>query len=188
MKNTKKAGALMLACCLSLGLLSACEADSAEQGQTELQAHEAGHAAQNHDPFKVQRSESEWKKVLSAEAFYVLRKEGTEKAFSGRYDKNKKDGIYYCAGCGNPVFDSRHKFDSGTGWPSYYKPISSERVGTKTDSKFFMERTEVHCARCGGHLGHIFDDGPKPTGLRYCLNSVSLNFKERAEAPPLLLK
>lgn len=188
MKNTKKTGVLGLALCLSLGLLSSCEAESADQGQTDQHVHEAGLASQAHDPFVVQRSEAEWKKMLPAEAFYVLREEGTERAFSGRYDKNKKDGVYYCAGCGNPIFDSKHKYDSGTGWPSFYKPISSERVGTQQDNTLFTARTEVHCARCGGHLGHIFDDGPKPTGLRYCLNSVSLNFKERAAAPPPLLK
>lgn len=187
MKNMKKAAALGLTLCLSLSL-SACKAESVEHGQTAQAVHEAGHGSQKPDPFTVQRSEAEWKRMLPVDAFNVLRQHGTERAFSGRYDKNKKDGVYYCAACGNPVFDARHKYDSGTGWPSYYKPISSDRVGTRQDNTLFTARTEVHCARCGGHLGHVFEDGPQPTGLRYCLNSVSLNFKTRGEAAPPLLK
>lgn len=147
------------------------------------------HAALAAEAFPVRRSETDWQKLLSPEAFAVLRKEGTERAFSGKYHNLKKDGIYYCAACGNRLFDSKHKYDSGTGWPSYYKPIESGRVATKDDYSFFgTQRTEVHCARCGGHLGHVFDDGPAPTGLRYCMNSVSLQFKGRQEAPPPLLK
>ncbi|MCB1177341.1 MAG: peptide-methionine (R)-S-oxide reductase MsrB [Leptospiraceae bacterium] len=128
---------------------------------------------------KIVKSEEEWKKSLSDQAFNVLRKHGTERAFTGKYHDYKEKGTYICAGCGNELFSSDTKFDSGTGWPSFYEPISKENVGTETDRKFFMVRTEVHCAKCGGHLGHVFNDGPKPTGLRYCINSVSLDFKKK---------
>lgn len=126
----------------------------------------------------IVKSDEEWKKELSQEEYQVLRKHGTEPAFNNEYNDNKEKGIYHCAGCGNPVFSSETKFDSGTGWPSFYAPISEEKVGTEKDRAFGMVRTEVHCARCKGHLGHIFEDGPKPTGLRYCLNSISLDFEE----------
>jgi peptide-methionine (R)-S-oxide reductase len=125
------------------------------------------------------KSDEEWKKVLSSEAFQVLRKKGTERAFTGKFHDSKEKGVYICAGCGQEVFSSDTKFDSGTGWPSFYEPIISKNVGTETDKSFFTTRTEVHCSRCGGHLGHVFSDGPKPTGLRYCINSVSLDFKKK---------
>lgn len=130
-----------------------------------------------HDEFEVQKSEAEWKKILTPEQFQVLRKHDTERAFSGKYNDHKKEGIYLCAGCGNKIFSSETKFESGTGWPSFYAPISEKVIGTTIDKKFGMERVEVHCGRCGGHLGHVFNDGPKPTGLRYCLNSVALDFQ-----------
>ena len=130
---------------------------------------------------KVTKTEEEWKKILSPEAYGVLRKKGTERAFTGKFHDSKDRGIYICAGCGAELFQSDTKFDSGTGWPSFYAPISEKNVGTETDRSFFMTRTEVHCARCGGHLGHVFPDGPMPTGLRYCINSVSLDFKKKDE-------
>lgn len=125
----------------------------------------------------VVRTDEEWKKLLPAEAYQVLRKEGTERAFSGPLHDNHAAGTYRCAACGLPLFASEKKFDSGTGWPSFWAPLDEKNVGTRKDRSFFMTRTEVHCARCGGHLGHVFDDGPKPTGLRYCMNSVSLAFE-----------
>ncbi|MCE9500633.1 MAG: peptide-methionine (R)-S-oxide reductase MsrB [Leptospira sp.] len=126
--------------------------------------------------FEVVKSEEEWKKILPTDAYYVLRKKGTERAFTGTYHDNKEKGIYVCAACGNELFSSEAKFDSGTGWPSFFTPVSEQKIGTETDSSWGMKRTEVHCARCGGHLGHVFEDGPAPTGLRYCMNSVSLKF------------
>lgn len=127
----------------------------------------------------VEKSESEWKVQLSPEQFQVARKAGTERAFTGKYAKHHDDGVYRCVCCGTALFDSRTKFESGTGWPSYWEPIARENVKEKSDHAFGMERVEVLCARCDGHLGHVFPDGPKPTGLRYCMNSASLNFVAR---------
>lgn len=126
---------------------------------------------------KISRTEDEWRAELSEEAFHVLRQHGTERPFTGIYNDCKDEGTYVCAGCGHPLFSSAHKFDSGTGWPSFYRPIGNEAVGTRNDWSMLMRRTEVHCARCEGHLGHVFPDGPMPTGQRYCMNSVSLRLE-----------
>jgi peptide-methionine (R)-S-oxide reductase len=126
---------------------------------------------------KIVKTEEQWKQELTPEQFHVLRKQGTERAFTGALWNNHDKGIYVCAACGLPLFSSDAKFDSGTGWPSYWQPIDPAHVETESDRSLFMVRTEVHCARCGGHLGHVFEDGPKPTGLRYCINSVSLRFE-----------
>ena len=128
---------------------------------------------------RVEKTESEWKAELDDLAFKVLRKAGTERAFTGKYWDNKKPGVYTCGGCGLPLFSSETKFKSGTGWPSYYEPIRKGHVLEKEDSSYGMSRVEVLCARCQGHLGHVFPDGPPPTGLRYCINSVSLDFVEQ---------
>ena len=125
---------------------------------------------------KVVKTKDEWKKILTKDQYHVLRKQGTERAFTSELHDNKEKGIYRCAGCGLDLFSSEHKFDSRTGWPSFWQPVAPENVGTEDDYSFFMRRTEVHCARCGGHQGHIFEDGPKPRGLRYCINGVALDF------------
>lgn len=125
--------------------------------------------------FAVMKSDAEWKKELTPEQFSVLRKHGTERAGTSPLDKNYAPGMYNCAGCGLPLFTSDTKFDSGTGWPSFFAPLDNA-VGTQIDKSFFSTRTEVHCSRCGGHLGHVFEDGPRPTGLRYCMNGVALKF------------
>lgn len=125
--------------------------------------------------FEVTHTPAEWRKRLTAEQYAVLRDHDTERPFTSPLNREKRKGTFTCAGCDLPLFASETKFDSGTGWPSFYTPIEGA-IGTETDSSFFMDRTEVHCRRCGGHLGHVFDDGPPPTGLRYCINGVALKF------------
>jgi peptide-methionine (R)-S-oxide reductase len=125
---------------------------------------------------KITRTNAEWKKELTPEQYSVMREQGTERAFTGKYQDNHKKGTYVCSACKLPLFDSETKFDSGTGWPSFYQPKDKTGVEETTDSSMGMTRSEVHCSCCGGHLGHVFNDGPKPTGLRYCINSVSLDF------------
>ena len=128
---------------------------------------------------EVVKTKEEWKKILTPEQYHVLREKGTERAYTGKYATTHDHGIYRCAGCGLDLFRSEDKFESGTGWPSFTAPIAKENVKTEVDRSFFSTRTEVLCRRCGGHLGHVFNDGPKPTGLRYCMNSAALQFVAR---------
>ena len=128
--------------------------------------------------FPVEKTSEEWEETLSPSQFQVLREHGTEQAGTSPLNLEKRAGIFYCAGCGHPLFDATTKFESGTGWPSFWAPLDAA-VGTTEDRSFFMTRTEVHCASCGGHLGHVFPDGPRPTGLRYCMNGVALKFEPK---------
>jgi len=130
---------------------------------------------------KVDKTEEQWREELSPEEYHVLREKGTERAFTGTYWDSKDEGVYRCRACGAKLFDANAKFDSGTGWPSFYEPAEGEAVETEEDRTFFMKRTEVHCSNCGGHLGHIFEDGPDPSGLRYCINSASLELDPGAK-------
>jgi len=130
---------------------------------------------------KIKKSEDDWRAQLTDEQFHVTRQHGTERAFTGEYNDCKDPGTYHCICCGHPLFDADHKFDSGTGWPSFYQPLNSDAVETQTDPSMLMQRTEVHCARCDAHLGHVFPDGPMPTGQRYCMNSVSMKLEPKAD-------
>jgi peptide-methionine (R)-S-oxide reductase len=129
---------------------------------------------------KIDKTEREWREQLTPEQYHVLREHGTERAFTGKYWDTHADGTYHCAACGAELFSSGTKFDSGTGWPSFWEPIDGDNVELRTDRSFFVVRTEVLCSRCGSHLGHVFDDGPAPTGQRYCLNSCALDLKKEA--------
>ena len=140
------------------------------------------HAVRAATTYEVTHSDAEWKKLLTPAQYDVLRQEGTERPFTSALLKEHRDGTFACAGCDLPLFSSKTKFESGTGWPSFYQPLPNA-IATTTDRSFFMARTEVHCARCAGHLGHVFDDGPKPTGLRYCMNGVAMKFIPAAAGP-----
>ncbi len=148
-----------------------------------LAKHFAGFPAEAAaERFLVNRTAAEWKQRLTPEQYYVLRDHGTERAGSSPLDHEKRTGVFHCAACDQPLFSSAAKYDSGTGWPSFYEPLPGG-IGTSTDFKLIYPRTEVHCARCGGHLGHVFSDGPPPTGKRYCMNGVAMRFEPREQTP-----
>lgn len=128
----------------------------------------------------VRKTDADWRAELTPAQYHVMREHGTERPFTSPLNAEHRDGMFYCASCGQQLFSSEAKFDSGTGWPSFFQPIGEDAVGETTDRSLFMTRTEVHCSRCGGHLGHVFPDGPRPTGLRYCMNGVSLKFEPKA--------
>lgn len=133
--------------------------------------------------YKVDKSEDDWRAQLSPDQYRVLREKGTEAPFTGKFNLHKEDGFYVCGGCGEPLFDSKSKYDSGCGWPAFFQPLSKDKIEYKLDKSHGMIRTEILCANCGGHLGHVFNDGPEPTGERYCVNSLSLDFdKEKEES------
>lgn len=133
-------------------------------------------AAEEAGPFEISYSEDEWRERLTSEQYHILREHGTERPYTSPLNEEERDGLYHCAGCEQALFSSQTKYDSRTGWPSFWEPLDDDAVGTQEDRSLLMVRTEVHCGRCGGHLGHIFEDGPEPTGLRYCINGVALAF------------
>jgi peptide-methionine (R)-S-oxide reductase len=169
---------LMVVAAVACGRSPGSARGDAERDASMAPSSDAVKASTVSDTGKVVKSDAEWKKILTPEQYNILREKGTESPFTGKYYDNHEKGIYSCAACGNQLFSSETKFESGTGWPSFWQPIASGHVDEEHDGSFGVDRTEVLCARCGGHLGHVFDDGPPPTHLRYCINSAALTFEK----------
>ena len=172
----------IIACSLTLASFSACAEPAGARDTESRKDIQVVTQPQRTDDGKivpVEKTDEQWKAELSPKEYEILREHGTERAFNGRYNDNKEDGVYVCAGCGLTLFDSQTKFNSGTGWPSFYQPIDKDFVADIEDNSYGMRRVENRCARCGGHLGHVFPDGPKPTGMRYCINGYALRFVDR---------
>ena len=172
----------IIACSLTLASFSACAEPAGARDTESRKDIQVVTQPQRTDDCKivpVEKTDEQWKAELSPKEYEILREHGTERAFNGRYNDNKEDGVYVCAGCGLTLFDSQTKFNSGTGWPSFYQPIDKDFVADIEDNSYGMRRVENRCARCGGHLGHVFPDGPKPTGMRYCINGYALRFVDR---------
>ncbi len=175
-----KQGTLILII-LSLGL-SSCNSQNTQLKKDSMETKENNPVYSHTDSSKVNVPDTEWKKVLPADVYNIAREKGTERAFTGKFYEHKEVGTYYCAACGNPLFASNGKFESSCGWPSFFEPITKGSIIYAPDNAYGMSRTEVMCGRCKAHLGHVFEDGPPPTGLRYCINSVILDFEKAKDA------
>jgi peptide-methionine (R)-S-oxide reductase len=175
--------ALYIFCLAALWSLAACTQPAATTKKNDMENNNKTNPAySNTDSSKVNLTDADWKKILPDDVYYIARQKGTERAFTGKYYQHKDAGTYYCAACGNPLFASNGKFESSCGWPSFFEPITKGSIIYAPDNSYGMQRTEVMCGRCKAHLGHVFEDGPPPTGLRYCINSVILDFKKAKAA------